>query len=155
MVEERSESVLVATAEIDATAEKAKCWFLELSDHPERYAFESHEGFTFTEGAFGEEGARFETHERFMGVPQTLKFVLTEVGDRQFAFELRQPFTGIWGRFILKSITPRTTELQLEIGGRTRAKRLLLKVPIVSQAIRSQIQREVDHIKASIEKTAS
>lgn len=156
MANAKSEPVLVAQTQVDTTLQQAKQWFLELSDHPERYEFESHQGFTFTRGAFGEVGARFETREQFMGVTQTLKFALTAVGEHQFAFELKQPLTGIWGRFVLRekpvSKTP-TTELRLEIGGRTKSKRLLLQAPLISQAVRSQIQSEVTHIKRSIETT--
>jgi hypothetical protein len=145
--------VLTARAEIDTPRQQAKRWFLELSDHPERYEFESHEGFTFTDGAFGEVGAKFQTLERFLGVSQILRFTLTNVTDYQFTFRLRQPITGIWGRFVLSEISPDTTELRLEIGGETKLKRLVLMMPVVSQAIRSQIQSEVDHIKASIDRT--
>ncbi len=156
MKEPGSEVVLGAQTNINATPEEAKQWFLELSDHPDRYEFESHQGFTFTHGAFGEVGARFETQETFMGVTQTLKFRLTEVGDRQFTFHLAQPLNGIWGRFVLSENLLRDnspiTELRLEIGGDTRFKRLLLRTPVISQAIHAQIQSEVDHIKRSIER---
>lgn len=155
MIKAKSEPVLVAKAEIDRTLQQARRWFLELSDHPERYEFESHEGFKFTKGAFGEVGAKFETQERFMGLTQTLKFTLTEVGEQQFTFRLRQPLTNVWGRFILNETSPNSTELRLEIGGDTKLKRLVLQMPGMSQAIRSQIQSEVEHIKASIERTMS
>ena len=153
MASPSSEPVLVAEAAVNAAIQDARRWFLELSDHPERYEFESHKGFTFTEGAFGETGAKFETQEQFMGITQTLRFTLTEVEKQQFTFKLQQPVTGIWGRFVLNEMTSSTTELRLEIGGKTQSKRLLLKMPVVSQAIRSQIKREVEHIKMSIERT--
>jgi len=153
MVSPKSEPVLVARAEINAPLQDTRRWFLELSEHPERYEFESHEGFTFTEGAFGEPGAKFKTQEHFMGVTQTLRFRLTEIEEHQFTFELRHPINEIWGRFVLNEITTDTTELRLEIGGNTQSKRILLKMPVISQAIRSQISREVEHIKLSIERT--
>jgi hypothetical protein len=155
MANSQANPVLIAKAEINATLQQTKRWFLELSDHPERYEFQSHKGFTFTEGAFGEVGARFETQERFMGVSQTLEFTLTEVGEQQFIFKLQKPLTDIWGRFVLSETSPSTTELRLEIGGETKLRRLMLQMPIVSQAIRSQIQSEVEHIKVSIERTTS
>jgi hypothetical protein len=153
MMSPKSDPVLIARVEINAPLQDTRRWFLDLSDHPERYEFESHEGFTFTEGAFGETGAKFRTQEHFMGVTQTLKFTLTEVEEHQFTFQLRQPIREIWGRFVLNEITPNTTELRLEIGGNTQPKRILLKMPVISQAVRSQIRREVEHIKQSVERT--
>jgi hypothetical protein len=148
-----SEPVLIAKTEVHTPLPQAKQWFFELGDHPERYEFESHQGFTFTQGDFGEIGAEFKTEERFMGVSQTLKFVLTDVGEQHFTFKLKQPLSDIWGRFVLSESPSSATELRLEIGGTNAFKRLLLRMPLLSQAIRSQIQSEVEHIKASIENT--
>ena len=152
---EASEPVLTTKAEIHADLPRVRQWFLQLSEHPKRYAFESHGGFTFTDGAFGEPGARFETKERFLCIRQTLKFLLTEVGDTFFRFELRKPIDGIWGRFVLDACSPAVTELRLEVGANSRVKRVFLTLPVISYAVRSQIQDEVSHIKSSVEHLVS
>jgi hypothetical protein len=56
---------LEASTIIKVGPDKARAWFLALSEHPEWYQFESHAGFTFTKGEFGEPGARFHTERAF------------------------------------------------------------------------------------------
>jgi len=143
--------VLTAEAWIGVPARFARTWFLELQDHPERYAFDSHEGFTFTEGAFGEVGARFQTRERFAGVLKlTLRFRLVEVVDARFVFEVLGPTRGVWGYFELAPADCSTTLLRLAVGSDQVGKRRLLAFPPVRNAIRRQIQGEVDHIATSM-----
>ncbi|MGC9347788.1 MAG: hypothetical protein ACP5JG_06595, partial [Anaerolineae bacterium] len=110
------EPTLEATVLIEVGWEQAKAWFLALDKNPEWYRFESHAGFTFTEGEFGEPGARFQTEEVFLGLRQELKFELTEVGDRRFTFHLRQPIESIWGYFALEPVGAESTRLRLAIG---------------------------------------
>jgi hypothetical protein len=145
------EPTLEATAEINVTPEQAKAWFLALDEHPEWYQFESHDGFTFTEGQFGEPGARFETEEVFLGIRRQLKFELTEVDDDRFTFQLHQPIESVWGYFALEPVGTKATRLTLAVGSEETLQRLLLQAPGVHTAIKRQITREVEHIKASME----
>ncbi len=146
-----TEPVLSAESLIDVSFDQARAWFLSLSNHPERYAFESHKGFTFTEGRFGEPGARFETEEIFLGLKVTLKFELTDVSDDQFSFSVLSPTRGAWGYFRLESQGNDTTRLILAVGSDQAPTRLVLRAPVVHGAIQHQIGSEVDHIKRSME----
>jgi hypothetical protein len=143
--------LLEASTTVDVSPPQARAWFLSLADHPERYVFDTHMGFTFTRGSFGEPGARFQTEERFRGLTQTLKFELTEVGDDRFSFVLRAPVPGVWGTFRLSRRADGTTDLSLTIGSDHRPARWLLGVPPVRSAVQTQIRREVAHIKHSME----
>ncbi|MGC9469718.1 MAG: hypothetical protein ACP5HS_14070 [Anaerolineae bacterium] len=146
-----ADPVLSAEAIVEVSLDQARAWFLSLADHPERYQFETHGGFTFTEGRFGEPGARFRTEERFLGIPVPLRFELTKVERRRFTFHLRKPLSSIWGYFELAPMPSGATELRLAIGSDKRAKRLFLKLPPVSHAVRRQIEAEVANIKGSME----
>jgi hypothetical protein len=145
------EPVLKAETTIDVPINEARAWFLSLNRHPERYQFESHKGFTFTEGEFGEPGARFQTEELFHGIKITLKFKLTEVAERRFTFVLQSPIKGIWGYFELETLGETRTRLLLAIGSDSKARRMMLKAPLIRSAVQQQIQSEVDHIKTSME----
>jgi hypothetical protein len=135
--------------------DKAKAWFLALDKHPEWYQFESHAGFTFTEGEFGEPGARFQTEETFLGIRQRLKFELTEVNANRFTFYLREPIRAVWGYFELEPTSAGDTRLRLAIGSDKAMQRLFLKLPGVRTAVQRQITREVEHIKVSMEDLTS
>ncbi|MGD2105751.1 MAG: hypothetical protein PVJ55_11645, partial [Anaerolineae bacterium] len=60
------EPVLSVQASVDVPTRAARDWFLSLEEHPERYGFDTHQGFQFVEGGFGEAGARFKTREKFL-----------------------------------------------------------------------------------------
>jgi hypothetical protein len=143
--------VLRAETRIAVSPEQARAWFLSLADHPERYEFDSHAGFTFTEGQFGEPGARFETTERFYGLTQTLKFELEDVAGDRFSFRLLEPVSAIWGYFELQPAGSGHTRLVLAIGSERRLHRGFLKLPLIHGAVRQQIEGEVAHIKQSME----
>ena len=144
-------STITAQALVRANVDQTRRWFIELETHPERYRFETHAGFAFTRGNFGEIGARFQTWERFFGLKLTLGFELTEVADAHFRFRLVRPPLPIWGAFILGRANGEATELRLTIGGTSRLGTWLLRLPLISGAIRRQIRGEVEHIKDSIE----
>ncbi len=144
-------SIITAQVPVEADVERVRRWFLELESHPERYRFETHAGFTFTQGDFGEVGARFQTQERFHGLPITLNFELTEVTDTYFRFCLIRPPLPVWGAFAIQQANDATAHLRLEIGGTTRLGAWLLRLPLVNGAIHRQIRAEVQHIQASIE----
>ncbi|MGD1991617.1 MAG: hypothetical protein PVI59_00340 [Anaerolineae bacterium] len=146
------ESVIIkAVAPVDVDLADARRWFLELERHPERYQFETHAGFEFTAGSFGEAGARFQTWEHFYGLKLTLSFELEEVGKTHFRFRLIRPPLPVWGVFVLERASSDVTFLRLEIGETTSLGRWLLRLPLVRGAIQRQIQGEVDHIKESME----
>jgi hypothetical protein len=150
------ESVIMkADAPVNVDLADARRWFLELEDHPERYQFETHAGFEFTAGSFGEAGARFQTWEQFFGLKLTLHFELEEVGETHFRFRLIRPSLPVWGAFVLESTPGNATILRLEIGGTTGLGRWLLRFPLVKRAVQRQIQGEIDHIKESMENVYS
>jgi hypothetical protein len=141
-----------AETSVHVPAERARQWFLDLQTHPERYTFATHEGFTFTQGNFGEVGARFETRERFFGLRLTLRFELAKVKRYQFHFRVLKPVLPIWGAFVLEPLGERRTRLRLEIGSEGRLGTLALDFPLVRRAVQRQIQGEVDHIRSSMER---
>ena len=149
------EALLVAEKRIGVPVQEARQWFLALQDHPERYQFDTHAGFTVTNGTFGQEGSRFQTKERFHGIPIMLAFELTKVDLCSFRFRLRRPPLPIWGSFLLEPAAGNTTKLSLEIGATAPISAWFLSLPLVRKSVQGQIQREVDHIQTSMERFAS
>ncbi len=148
------EAILVAEAEVDVPPEAAQDWFLSLTDHPERYTFDTHQGFEFERGRFGEVGAQFTTRETFLCLNLDLLFELRDVRENAFSFRLVRPISmGIWGRFEIEPRDGTRTLLALRIGSETRVGRLLLRFFPVTAAVRRQIAAEVNHIKGSMERT--
>jgi hypothetical protein len=144
-------AVIQALAEVNVSSAEARRWFLELEAHPERYQFDTHAGFAFSEGGFGEIGAHFETRERFGILTLNLHFELTGTADTHFRFRLTRPPLPIWCAFVIKEIAEDTTALWLEVGGTIPIGDLVLQLPIVRDMVQRQIHREVAHIKASME----
>jgi hypothetical protein len=144
-------AILQASTSVNVSTAQAQQWFLSLKTHPERYKFETHAGFAFTKGDFGEVGARFQTWEQFHGLEINLHFELTEIGESHFRFRLLRPPLPIWCVFRLTETTDDATDLHLEAGGTTSLGALLLRLPLVKGTIQRQIQGEVEHIKASME----
>jgi hypothetical protein len=147
----RDQPVLQAETHINVSPNQARAWFLSLADHPERYQFDSHAGFTFTQGEFGTPGARFQTTERFYGLTATLKFELTGVEEDRFSFSLVAPLRAIWGYFELTPAGPDHTRLTLAVGSDRSLKRAFLKLPLIRGSVQQQIDGEVAHIKQSME----
>lgn len=141
--------IITAQADVQVDMQSARAWFLTLKTHPERYQFATHAGFRFTQGSFGEIGARFRTQEHFHGLQFTLRFILTQVEATRFQFRLEH--LPIWGAFTLDPQGAQSTRLQLDVGGNTSVGRCLLRCPPVYQAVKRQIQGEVAHIKTSME----
>jgi hypothetical protein len=79
-------AILDARIVVDVSVERALEWFLSLREHPERYQFDTHQGFEFVEGSFGEVGARFRARERFFLLKLPLPFELIQVGESEFWF---------------------------------------------------------------------
>lgn len=140
---------------INAPIERVRGWFLTLSDHPERYRFESHEGFVFTRGAFGEIGSEFYTREKFFGIMIKLRFRISDVKKDVFTLSCLPPLKGSWCRFALAAESPEHTCLTLDVNTERRLHAILLNLPGLRNAIQRQINAEVQHIKASIENTNS
>jgi hypothetical protein len=133
--------------------EQVRDWFLSLREHPERYQFDTHAGFEFVQGDFGEPGARFRTRERFACLVLELSFELTRVERSEFWFRLARPRAmGIWGKFDLEPGGEGRTVVSLAIGSETRAGQLILRAYPVAALVDSQIHAEVEHVKASIER---
>jgi hypothetical protein len=148
------EPVLSAQIDVNVSVEQARDWFLSLKEHPERYQFDTHEGFQFVEGDFGEIGARFKTREKFLFLKLELLFELTEVRGAKFWFRLIRPLRmGIWGRFDIEGAGEQETRVSLDIGSETRAGQLVLRCYPVAVVVHRQIYREVSHIKRSMEQT--
>jgi hypothetical protein len=146
-----NDPVLVAETLVSVPVDFAKAWFLALADHPERYAFDSHAGFVFTQGAFGEPGARFQTEERFAGlVKLVLRFELSQVEAHRFDFNVLSPTRDIWGYFELQPTSRNTTRLRLAVGSDRSFQRRLLELPPVRGAVQHQIEGEITHIGESM-----
>lgn len=146
------EPVLSARTNVGVSVKQARDWFLSLREHPERYKFDTHEGFQFVEGDFGEIGARFKTREKFLFLKLELLFELTEVRGSKLWFRLIRPLRmGIWGSFDIEGAGEQGTRLSLDIGSETRAGQLLLRCYPVAVVVHRQIYREVSHIKRSME----
>ena len=144
-------AILKAETTVNVSLDEARDWFLSLEEHPERYAFETHAGFAFVRGNFGEVGARFNTREKFHGLRVTLHFELTGVNETRFRFRLLRPAPPVWGAFLIQAQTSHTINLCLEVGGINRLGETILQLPLVHSAVRRQIQGEADHLKASME----
>ncbi len=144
-------TALMAFACIDVTLAQTRAWFTALADHPERYRFASHNGFSFTRGRFGEVGALFQTEEVLGGILMTLKFELTQVTAQQFTFALRHPVRSIYGRFTLSPLSEGRTRLELAVGSPHRGASFFLCLPVVRGIIQHQIKEEVRYIKESME----
>jgi hypothetical protein len=149
-------NVLFAVREdVRVAPELARQWFIELQAYPERYQFGTHAGFVFTSGIFGEVGARFRTRERFRGLPLTLAFELTEVGESSFRFRLVRPALPVWGAFVIEGTGVNTTSLSLVIGEDRHRGAWFLRLPVVRGAVQRQIRGELAHIRSSMEALSS
>ena len=147
--------IISAEREVNVSVDRARDWFLSLEDHPERYRFATHEGIEFVGGNFGDVGARFRTREKFYCLKLELLFELVEVDETSFRFRLIRPaWMNVWGRFLMRELSPGCVSLRLEIGSDTRRGQSWLKFSPVAAAIRQQITREVEHIKESMESVA-
>jgi hypothetical protein len=145
--------IITAQETVCVSIAQARQWFMELEAHPERYRFETHAGFAFDGDSgrgFGEVGARFETRERFYGLPLVLRFELTAVGDAHFRFRLIRPALPVWGAFVLDEAGSGTTSLRLTIGGTSWLGKWLLRLPLIRSAVWRQIRGEVEHIAESM-----
>jgi len=151
----KGEQLLTAQEIVQVPAETARKWFLELQNHPERYQFNTHAGFTVTTGSFGEMGSEFQTLERFYRIPIKLSFELTEVGAFTFRFRLQRPPLPIWGAYAIEPVTEGTCRVSLSIGATASGAAWFLSLPLVRPGIEGQIQREVEHVKRSMERMAS
>jgi hypothetical protein len=143
--------MLCAETIVSVSVDQARQWFLDLGTHPERYAFETHAGFAFTQGDFGRPQSRFVSWEYFYGVKVSLGFELIEVGHSHLRFRLLRPPLPIWGAFVLEDAGGRATKVTLQIGGTARLGEWFLSCPLFRGAIERQIRGEVGHIKASME----
>ena len=143
--------VLGAESAVAVSVDQARQWFLELEAHPERYVLNTHAGFAFTQGGFGQTGSRFVTWERFYGLKLALHFELGEVEERRFFFLLRWPPLPIWGAFVIEQVQESVVNLLLQVGGTALVGEWFLKCPLVRSAVGRQIGYEVAHVKASME----
>jgi hypothetical protein len=145
-------AILSAQAKVDVPKQAARNWFLSLKEHPERYTFDTHQGFEFEGGGFGEVGARFRTRERFLFLKVELLFELAEVRETAFSFWLSRPSCiGVWGRFEIEGNKDGQSVLSLDVGSETRLGQLLLRFYPVAVAIHRQIRAEIHHVKGSME----
>ncbi|MBN1953498.1 MAG: hypothetical protein JW900_00485 [Anaerolineae bacterium] len=145
-------AAVAASAQVAVPVAQARRWFLELQSHPERYRFDTHAGFEFVRGSFGEVGARFQTREKFWGIGLSLQFELVQIEATRFRFRLLRPPLPVECAFLLQERDGGTTELRLKVVGTRWTSRLVLRLPGIYHAVQRQIQREVDHIGASMEK---
>ena len=143
--------VLEAQDTVRVAPDHVRQWFMELDSHPERYRFDTHAGFAFISGSFGEVGARFQTQERFRGIPVTLRFELTGLGKDGIYFRLIRPALPVWGAFVIGQAKDGTATLSLQVGENAPNAAWFLELPLVRSAVQNQISGEIAHIKSSIE----
>jgi hypothetical protein len=148
-------ALMTAQTVVAIDSEGARQWFLQLKDHPENYAFASHAGFIFTEGDFGEVGARFFTIERFHGFPLKLSFRLSAINATSFTFDLLKPLSNIKGEFSITQHENNTCTLTLTVSTGSNYTHRLLSIRPLYSAVQQQISREVNHIKTSMERGGS
>jgi hypothetical protein len=145
--------LLSAQAIVDVPVDQARGWFVSLRDNPGLYRFDTHDGFEFVDGSFGEVGALFRTRERFLGLDLKLLFELTEVGESEFTFQLARPRAlGIWGGFSIVVANGDRSRLALHVGSDAPLGRLMLHFFPVKRAVGRQIEREVEYVKTSMER---
>ena len=156
-VSKMQDVLLVAQDNVGVAPDLARRWFIELGTYPERYQFRTHAGFTMTSAAFGQVGARFQTRERFYGLPVVLRFELTEVTETGFLFRLLSPPLPVWGAFLIEQAADGelVTALSLVVGETVRRGAWYLRLPLVRGAVKRQIRSEIAHIKTSMEATFS
>jgi hypothetical protein len=160
MMSSKEIAIIQAQTNVRVSVTEAQQWFLSLKEHPQRYRFATHEGFQFVEGDFGEVGAWFLTRETFLGLKQRLHFELTAVETADafasraaFRFRLLKPLGGrIWGEFSIRKAAPGAITLHLDIGASDRLGSVFLRFSPLAAVVRRQVQREVAHIKASMER---
>jgi hypothetical protein len=143
--------ILEAKSSVEVSVAQARRWFLDLEAHPERYKLETHAGFAFTQGGFGQTGSRFVTWERFYGLRLGLYFELTEVGEQHFRFDLLRPHLPVWGVYAIEDAGEGAIDLALRVGGTSSWGGWFLQRLFVRRAIDRQIHAEVAHVKASME----
>ena len=143
--------ILEAKLAVAVSVAQARQWFLDLEAYPDRYTLETHAGFAFTRGGFGQAGSRFVTWERFYGLRLALHFSLTEVGEQHFRFDLRRPPFPVWGVYAIEDAGEGAIDLALRVGGTSSSGEWFLRRPFVRRAIDRQIHAEVMHVKASME----
>ena len=143
--------VLEARDTVNVAPDHVRQWFSELDIHPERYQFDTHGGFNFTSGSFGQIGARFRTRERFRGILVTLHFELTDLRENGFTFRLVHPALPVWGAFLISQEADGAASLVLQVGEDAPQAAWFLRLPFVRPAVQHQINGEISHIKSSIE----
>jgi hypothetical protein len=143
--------ILEAETEVAVSVAQAREWFLDLETSPERYTLETHAGFEFTQGSFGQIGSRFVTWERFYGLRLDLHFELTEVGEQHFRFDLLRPRLPVWGVYAIEDAGKGTINLALRVGGTSPFGEWFLRRLLVRRGIERQIRAEVAHARASME----
>ncbi len=146
--------MIISTTSIGLNASKKEIlkYVKQLSTGKKKYVFDSHEGFTFTNGSIEKEGSLFWTREKFLGIKIKLNFMLTRYTKNKIEFRLIKPFNnfGIYGYFGIKK-----NKLTLEIFTKAKGfKKTLIKIflPIYRPIIKKQITKEVKFIKKEIEK---
>ena len=107
--------IITASVEVAVGVDQARRWFLELEKHPERYQFDTHAGFRFIQGNFGQVGARFETEEWFFGLKLTIRFELTDVDDELVRFRVLRPSVPAWCAFVLERVSDGVTRIHLDV----------------------------------------
>jgi hypothetical protein len=138
---------------VNVAPDHVRQWFSELDIHPERYRFDTHAGFDFTSGSFGEIGAQFRTQERFRGIPVTLRFELMDLQRDGFSFRLIRPALPVWGAFLIEQAADGAAAVTLQVGEDTPQSAWFLRLHPVRAAVQHQIDGEMANIKSSIERT--
>ena len=145
---------------IKAPAEELLDWFAQISQHPDKYSFDSHLGVAVISGTLTESGSIFETKEKFLGIFFRLRFETTKIDEQSgFEFKLLSPvlsWLNFGGAFIFKSLDENITRLELVVFNHptnfvTRIISGLIYLSPVRAAIARQISKEVKFIARQVE----
>ncbi len=135
-------------------------WFESISDEPDKYSFDSHQGIEIVSGKLTQKDAEFKTQEQFAGFNIDLKFKVTKVDQsRGFEFKLLNPFLewlGVRGAFVIKALDKEVTRLELIIFNHPSRffKRIISGLFYLSPLrllIAHQISKEVNFIARQVE----
>jgi hypothetical protein len=145
---------------IEAPKEALLTWFDHIAENPKDYSFDSHLGVQVTQGALTKVGSKFETKEKFMGMPIRLKFGVTQA-DRESGLEFKVlnpklSWLGLKGRFDYKLIDQDLIRLELVIFNHPRGffKRVVSGMFYLSPLrilVAQQIYKEVKFIAKQVE----
>ncbi|MBD3362211.1 hypothetical protein GF362_00650 [Candidatus Dojkabacteria bacterium] len=146
---------------VDSNIETIIDYFYKVSTNPDIYKMDSHKGIIPVKGKIIEEGAIFETREKFLLIFLRLRFITTKTkANKSFTFKLIKPFSylNIMGKFVLQQNKEKVS-LKLVVFNDPNSHFLskmvstLIFYSPIRFLIKKQISKEVQMIENSIEES--